>query len=126
MTRTFLSIGLGLILASAAFAEAPTMSVTALHARQESGSAPIVLDVRSPGEYASGHIPGAINIPFGQVAQRLDEVDASQDVAVYCGVGPRARKGEAALLSAGYKKVFHVEGGFTAWKAAELPVEVPR
>jgi len=126
MTRTILFFGLGLVLATAAFAEAPTMSVTALHSRQESGTAPVVLDVRSPAEYTSGHIPGAINIPFDQVAKRLDEVDASQDIAVYCGVGPRARKGEAALLSAGYKKVFHVGGGFTAWKAAGLPVEVPR
>ena len=80
----------------------------------------------SPAEYTSGHIPGAINIPFDQVAKRLDEVDASQDIAVYCMVGPRARKAETALLAAGYKKVFHVGGGFGAWRAAGLPVEVQR
>ena len=126
MTRMTLAIGLGVTLATAAFAEAPTMSVTALQARQESGTATVIVDVRSPAEYASGHIPGAINIPFDQVAQRLDEVDASQDIAVYCMVGPRARKGETALLAAGYKKVFHVGGGFGAWRAAGLPVEVQR
>ena len=79
--------------------------------------------MRTAEEYASGHIPGAVNIPFDQVAQRIAGIDAPHGVALYCMVGPRARKGESALLAAGYDKVFHLEGGLAAWRAAELPVE---
>ncbi|MCH6548115.1 MAG: rhodanese-like domain-containing protein [Gemmatimonadetes bacterium] len=82
--------------------------------------------MRTPEEYASGHIPGAVNIPFDQVARRIAEIDAPHGVALYCMVGPRARKGESALLAAGYEKVFHLEGGLAAWQAAGLPVEGPR
>jgi rhodanese-related sulfurtransferase len=117
------------ILATAAFteeadpAEAPGISPAELHERRESGTAPVVIDVRTAEEYASGHVPGAVNIPFDQVAQRIAELDAPRGVALYCMVGPRARKGESALLAAGYESVLHLEGGLAAWQAAGLPVE---
>ncbi len=95
MGRFAIAIVLGAMVATAAFAE----------------------------EYASGHIPGAVNVPFDQVVQRIAEVDGSHGVALYCMVGPRARKGESALLAAGYEQVFHLEGGLAAWQAAGLPVE---
>ncbi len=82
-----------------------------------------VIDVRSPGEYDKGHIPGAINIPFDQVAKRIGEIETPNGAILYCMIGPRARKGESALLATGYQKVFHLEGGLAAWKAAGLPVE---
>ena len=101
--------------------------VTAQQAREliESTSDLTVVDVREPHEYcgAKGHIPGAVNIPFDQVAQRIAELDAPHGVALYCMVGPRARKGESALREVGYEKVFHLEGGLAAWQAAGLPVE---
>ncbi len=81
--------------------------------------------MRTAEEYASGHIPGALNIPFDEVAERIGEVDAPHGVALYCMVGPRARKGETALRTAGYEKVLHLEGGLAAWKAAGLPVDGP-
>jgi rhodanese-related sulfurtransferase len=128
MRRVAVTFLVGLC-AAAAFAEslepaeAPSISAAELQARRESGTAPIVIDVRTPAEYASGHVPGAVNIPFDQVAQRIAELDAPQGVALYCMVGPRARKGESALLAAGYESVFHLEGGLAAWQAAGLPVE---
>lgn len=103
--------------------EAPSISAAELQDRRTSGGAPVVIDVRTPAEYAAGHIPGAINIPFDQVAERIVEVDAPHGVALYCMVGPRARKGESALLAAGYVPVFHLEGGLAAWQDAGLPVE---
>jgi len=106
--------------------EAPSISAAQLHAQRESGAAPVVIDVRTPQEYASGHIPGAVNVAFDEVAQRIAEIDAPHGVALYCMVGPRARKGESALLAAGYEKVFHLEGGLAAWQAAGLPVEGAR
>lgn len=118
-----------LLLAAAAHAgaeahdEAPSIDPAELSARQASGSAPVVIDVRSAAEYREGHIPGALNIPFDQVAERISEVDAPQGVALYCMMGPRARRGESALLAAGYTPVLHLEGGLAAWQAAGLPVE---
>ncbi len=131
MGRFAIAITLGLA-ATAAFAEdpestkAPSISAAELHAWGESGAAPVVIDVRTPDEYASGHIPGAINIPFDQIGQHIAEIEAPEGVALYCMVGPRARKGEAALLAAGYEKVFHLEGGLAAWQQAGLPVERAR
>ena len=106
-----------------ALPEAPSMTPAELHARREAGTAPLVIDVRTPEEYASGHIPGAVNIPFRRVAQRIDAVHAPDGVALYCMVGPRARKGEAALLAAGYTAVVHLDGGLAAWQQAGFPVE---
>ena len=103
--------------------EAPIISPAELHDRRTSGEAPVVIDVRTPAEYAAGHVAGAINIPFDEIAERIGEVDAPHGVALYCMVGPRARKGESALLASGYTSVFHIEGGLAAWQEADLPVE---
>jgi phage shock protein E len=127
--RRFALVFLSTLLATGAFAEdpeptkAPGISAAELHAQRESGAAPVVVDVRTPEEYAAGHVPGAVNIPFDQVAERIAEIDAPHGVALYCMVGPRARKGESALLAAGYASVFHLEGGLAAWQAAGLRVE---
>jgi len=128
----FVAILFGTLMANPTFAgggetfqpvEASSISAAELHKRREAMTAPVVIDVRTAGEYDSGHIPGALNIPFDQVAERIAEVEAPHGVALYCMIGPRARKGESALLAAGYEKVLHLEGGLAAWKAAGLPVE---
>lgn len=129
MRTSAIAIALFLCLPAPAFAQpdappqAPSIAATELSARRASGNAPVVIDVRTAEEYAAGHIPGALNIPFDQVAKRISEVDAPYGVALYCMVGPRARKGESALLGAGYTSVLHLEGGLAAWQAAGLPVE---
>ena len=129
MGRFVIAIVLGVMVATVAFADgaestqAPSVSAAELHAGREAGTAPVVIDVRTANEYASGHIPGAINIPFDQVAQRISEIETPQGAILYCMVGPRARKGESALLAAGYKKAFHLEGGLAAWQAAGFPIE---
>jgi rhodanese-related sulfurtransferase len=87
------------------------------------GDAPLVVDVRTPEEFRGGHIPGAINVPYDQVASRAAELSGEHGVAMYCMKGPRARLGEQALLQAGRKDVLHLEGGFSAWAAAGLPIE---
>ena len=89
----------------------------------QSGDGPLLLDVRTPAEYAAGHIPGALNIPHDQLAGRLSELDAENEVALYCMVGPRARLGEETLAKAGFRRLLHIEGGLSAWKSAGLPVE---
>ena len=120
---------LAALLAGVALAEepqstrAPSITPAELSDKRRSGEAPVVIDVRTPAEYASGHVPGALNIPFDQISERISKLDTPHGVALYCMVGPRARKGESALLATGYKSVFHLEGGLAAWQEAGLPVE---
>lgn len=128
MSRYGIAILFVTLVATASFSEesdstqAPSISPAELQAQREAGVAPVVIDVRTSEEYDSGHVPGAVNIPFDQITERIDQVDAPHGVALYCMVGPRARMGESALLAAGHERVLHLEGGLAAWKAAGLPV----
>ena len=102
--------------------QAPSITPQELEARLAAGGAPLVVDVRTPEEYATGHVPGAINVPVDEVAKRAAELTGRGPLALYCARGPRARAGEAALARAGATDLLHLEGGFTAWEAAGLPV----
>jgi len=89
------------------------------------GKAPVILDVRSPEEYAAGHIPGAINIPQNELSGRLAEVPAarSDEIVVHCQAGRRAAAAEEILGKAGYTGVRDLRGHMNAWLEAGLPVE---
>lgn len=119
----------GCLLFAGAFAgdESPTsISAQALSERQsQAASAAFVLDVRSPEEYATGHVPGAVNIPFDQVAGRLAEIPKDQDLVLYCRSGRRARIAADVLLANGYAAPSLLEGDMAAWQRADLPVERP-
>ncbi|MGA8846698.1 MAG: rhodanese-like domain-containing protein [Nocardioides sp.] len=80
------------------------------------------IDVREPSEYADGHVPGARNIPMGQVNDRIDEVDRSSRVHVVCASGNRSGVVTEQLISAGYDAV-NVQGGTSAWIESGRPVE---
>ena len=74
-----------------------------------------VVDVRTPEEFASGHVPGAINIPYDQIARRASEIGPpSTQVLLYCRTGRRSGIAADALDRAGYKKVFDFRT-VTAW-----------
>jgi rhodanese-related sulfurtransferase len=96
---------------------APSVSRNDLAAQIESGTAPLVLDVRSEEEYAEGHVPGAVNIPFQAVDDRHGELAVAKDepIVVYCGHGPRAGWAARSLRKAGYTNVVTLEGHMTSW-----------
>lgn len=75
-----------------------------------------ILDVRQPAEYVSGHIPGAVFIPIGELQARLDELNPDRKVVTYCRSGNRSRSAAEILLSSGFKNVFNMEGGILAWR----------
>lgn len=93
--------------------------------RIDQDGAPLLLDVRTPEEFASGHVPGAVNIPYDAVGQRSGELSAQRDreVVVYCEKGGRAAKASQALADAGFRSIRHLDGDMSAWRAAGLPVE---
>jgi rhodanese-related sulfurtransferase len=84
--------------------------------------APLVLDVRSAEEFAGGHVPGARNVAYDEVAARLVELGPPREVVVYCESGKRAAKAADALAAAGFT-VLQLRGHIAGWRAAGLPVE---
>lgn len=84
-----------------------------------------ILDVRTAGEYDSGHIPGAINIGHKEISAHLDELAACKDknIVVYCEAGGRARMAQSVLTKAGFPNVYHLNGDMSAWRSAGQPTE---
>jgi rhodanese-related sulfurtransferase len=81
-----------------------------------------VLDVRSPEEFREGHVPGAVNVPYDQIAARIAEVPKDKDVVLYCRSGRRAGIAADVLAANGYTRLSHLEGDMQAWIAQGRPV----
>lgn len=85
------------------------------------GSDHLLIDVRTPEEYASGHIAGAINISVQTLPDRLDEIPVDQPIVVYCRTGNRSASATDILVNAGYSPVYDL-GGIQDWISAGYPV----
>lgn len=81
----------------------------------------VVIDVREPDEYASGHVPGAWLMPLRALAHRLGEVPRGERVYVICATGNRSLSAADALVRAGIDAV-SVAGGTGGWRRAGQPV----
>ncbi|MEM9282127.1 MAG: rhodanese-like domain-containing protein [Verrucomicrobiota bacterium] len=89
-----------------------------------------ILDVRTPAEFASGHIEGAVlaNIQGEGFEGKVAKLDQSKPYLVHCAAGVdggRSRKAVEALANAGAIKVYHLNGGMNAWMQGEHPVATP-
>jgi len=81
----------------------------------------VVIDVRTPNEYAFEHIPGAMLFPMSSFnAEKLPSQEGKR-VVFHCGSGMRSHKTAEKAAAAGLSRVAHMEGGFGAWKNAGLP-----
>jgi adenylyltransferase/sulfurtransferase len=83
-----------------------------------------LLDVREPHELEISALPDAKNIPLGQLAARLSELDSADEMVIFCKSGARSARGLELLVSAGFKKVKNLKGGINAW-AREVDSEIP-
>lgn len=101
------------------------LGVESFNRKMQETSGKQVLDVRTPEEFQSGHIKGAVNINFydEDFKQQLNKLDKGKPVFVYCRSGKRSGKTAAMLNELGFKAVYDLEGGITAWKEAGLPDE---
>jgi rhodanese-related sulfurtransferase len=81
-----------------------------------------LIDVRTEGEYASGHLAGAKLIPVQEIDKRLAEISKNKPVLLYCRTGHRSGNALKILQNNGFGRAKHMEGGITAWQAAGLPV----
>jgi rhodanese-related sulfurtransferase len=82
----------------------------------------VLIDVRSPEEFKSGHIPGAKNIDLRVLAQRLDAVPKDKPVVLYCRSGNRSGQAASLLQQAGYAEIFNL-GGIGDWQSAGYPIK---
>ena len=98
----------------------PEISVDQFAQQRHSG---VTVDVRERVEYAQGHVPGAVLMPMGQLANRTSELDQRTRVHVICASGNRSRAMTDLLVARGYDAV-SVAGGTSAWIAQGHPVEV--
>lgn len=113
-----------------AVAAAPTklISVQEAAARLEQPPAGlVVLDVRTPEEFATGHLPGATLIDFSapDFATEIGRLDRAAPYLVYCRSGNRSGQAVAAMAALGFTDVTDVDGGIAAWSAARLPLVQP-
>ena len=110
---------------AAAAAVAPMSQEALLEHQSRHPDHLLVLDVRTPQEYAEGHVPGAVNVPYDQLASRLAEIPKDKDVVLYCKSGRRAGIAADVLAANGYTRLSHLEGDMPAWVAKGHAVEKP-
>jgi hydroxyacylglutathione hydrolase len=100
----------------------PQWTVWELQKRLQKEKNLVVVDVRQPQEWAQGHIARAYHITGAQLHERFDEVPRDRPIATICGSGYRSSVAASLLHYHGYKHVFNVLGGMSAWKEAGLPL----
>jgi sulfur-carrier protein adenylyltransferase/sulfurtransferase len=93
----------------------PEIEPEALRAELDSDDPPLLVDVREPEEWAISKIPGALEIPQGELTQRLDELTRARSIVVYCRSGGRSADATRTLLDLGFAHVRSLHGGVNAW-----------
>jgi rhodanese-related sulfurtransferase len=100
------------------------LDVQTLQERMTGDDAPRVLDVRTPAEFETAHIPGSYNVPLNNLREHRDELrrHLDDDVVLVCQSGGRAAQAEKTLAEVGLPGLRVLEGGMAAWQSADAPV----
>lgn len=93
----------------------PQIGTDELARELESGSGTLI-DVREPEEFASGHVPGAINLPLATLPSSAAGIGCELEILVICQSGHRSKNASKRLLKAGFTNVRSVRGGTAAWR----------
>lgn len=102
-----------------------TLEPTELRERLNSSQPPRLIDVRTPAEFETAHIPGAYNVPLDLLREHRDEIakHLDQDVVLVCRSGQRAAQADETLRRAGLSNVHVLDGGITAWESRDFEVK---
>lgn len=100
----------------------PTITASELNEKLKFGKHPLVLDVRQPEEFRTGHISGAKLIPLNELQRRIKELPKGREIVCVCASGNRSTSAAKTLAKEGYT-VLNLSGGMTAWRKAKLPVQ---
>ncbi len=119
-------MAIGILLAIAAAGCAAGITRAELLEQMQAGNPPLIVDVRSQGEYDRDHVPGAVHIPFYAIGSGLNALGFSKraPVVLYCEHGPRASIAGFALFLSGYDKVYSLEGHMKGWRNNGFPLEI--
>jgi hydroxyacylglutathione hydrolase len=101
------------------------MPVDELHSRIKEKSDLQILDVRRPAEYQSGHIPGAISAELAHLEEQVGQLDPERPTAVACAGGYRSSAAASLLQRKGFRDLYNVVGGTSAWTGAGYEAEIP-
>jgi phage shock protein E len=87
----------------------------------------VILDIRTPGEFAAGHLKGAKNIDFrsNNFAAQIKKLDKKKGYLVHCASGGRSGNSMKQFKSQGFTTIYHIEDGYRGWMTAKLPVVNP-
>ncbi len=85
----------------------------------------LLIDVRSPQEFADGHIPGAVNMPHDSINDYIADLEGHKDkpIIIYCRSGRRAQLAMKVLQDMDFSEVMHLEGDMLGWSAAGLTID---
>jgi glyoxylase-like metal-dependent hydrolase (beta-lactamase superfamily II) len=103
----------------------PQMPVDELQNRIAEGAQLQILDVRRPGEYVGGHVPGAVNLTLAHLEEELSSLDPNRPTAVICASGYRSSAATSILERHRFAEVYNIVGGTNGWVSAGFPVEKP-
>ncbi len=125
MIRTYLFIALSILLGACSNGQNNTTSLTAtaFSEKMKQSNQAIIVDVRTPGEYAEGHIANAHNIDYNgaDFDAQIAALDKTKEYLVYCLSGGRSSSAANKMRNAGFTKVYELQGGIMKWRAAKLP-----
>ncbi len=87
----------------------------------------VILDVRTPEEFAEGHLDGAVNLDVQSrgFEKKLRALDRNKSYLVYCRTGNRSRQATIAMDAMGFRSIFHMNEGIVKWKQQNLPLTRP-
>jgi len=97
-------------------AATPGVDATELAERLRRANPPALLDVREAWEFETAALPGARNVPLGEVLAAVPTLPKDRDVVVYCSVGPRGERAAELLRGAGFERVVNLRGGLAKWR----------
>jgi rhodanese-related sulfurtransferase len=101
------------------------INVKQLAEQIKNGTAPLLIDVREPNEYAFVHLPGAVLKPLGGIREWAQELDKEQAYVLYCHTGARSWQATYLLERMGFTNVTNLSGGIDSWSTHVDP-GVPR
>ena len=114
---TMLSLGCG--------SGGDVLSVGEFNSRIHASTQIQLVDVRTPGEYAEGHLEGAINIDYNgdNFSEEIEALTKTMAVYVYCRSGGRSARAAGVLSEKGFTEVYDLKGGILSWQEKGLPVK---
>ncbi len=100
----------------------PSLSAEELSEKLKNAKHPVVIDVRQPEEYRSGHIAGARLMPLGELSHKMKNLPINREIVCVCASRSRSHSATRMLIDAGYN-VYNMKGGMTSWRRVGLPVK---